>query len=162
MEGYDHKLGDLFDYILQFLLTLESAGNRFEDIKEAYVRDLRTWKDEEPSVHASDYLEYLLSSKLYLNDDLLHALDGKVFSQPKPSLLAITFLMLGVKFVYRSYSICSVGLRKEIFLNCEVAVANLWKLYRESKEFVYIVFFICSHATAVIIYNFVGSISYSC
>ena len=76
VSGYDHKIGMFFDYILKFLVNFSSAGNRFEDIKEAYVRNLKNWKDEDPSTHASDYLNNLLSSHSFTNDELLACVDG--------------------------------------------------------------------------------------
>ena len=74
--------GMFFLQILKFLVNFSSVAHtllemeRFENIKEAYIRALKNYENADPSTHASDYLSCLLSSHAFSNDELLSAVDG--------------------------------------------------------------------------------------
>ena len=100
-----------------------------------------------------------MANKLYLNDDLLDALDGNLL----PSICSLSFscfqIFLNSSYLCRSDLVSSDVLCEEIFCKCKVTMANLWKLYGESKRFVHTVVYFLMQA---VVMTFAGSSGYSC
>ncbi|CAG7838561.1 unnamed protein product [Allacma fusca] len=94
-DGYNDKLEQLFYFLLDFLLNFNSVGPRFEAIKEAFVRELRNWKDEDPSTHASAYLSSLSFNVIYSNAERLEAVNELT---PENLILFAKKLLASVKF----------------------------------------------------------------
>ena len=78
-HGYDCKLANFFDYVLNSLFHFCSVGKvgiHFKDIKEEYIQHLADWKDEEPYIHGIEYVWELLNSHTWSPEQLLTAMNN--------------------------------------------------------------------------------------
>ncbi|XP_015174662.1 PREDICTED: insulin-degrading enzyme isoform X1 [Polistes dominula] len=73
IEGYDHKLSVLLTKIISSMVNFKFAPERFEILKENYIRELRNFNTEQPYQHAVYYLAALLVEQTWMKDDLLEA-----------------------------------------------------------------------------------------
>ncbi|CAG7724486.1 unnamed protein product [Allacma fusca] len=78
VHGYDNKIHLYFNTVLGSLFQFCSTGKvsiRFQDIKEACRENLNNWRNEEPYIHAMEYVRELLNSHTWNPEQLLLALN---------------------------------------------------------------------------------------
>jgi insulysin len=80
VNGYDHKLGLLLDKVIEKLVDFEMSTQRFEVLKDFYVRSLKNWEDKQPYSHAYYYSDYILGEKEYSKQELLSATQGRIMT----------------------------------------------------------------------------------
>ncbi|XP_014603217.1 PREDICTED: insulin-degrading enzyme isoform X1 [Polistes canadensis] len=73
IEGYDHKLSVLLTKIINSMVNFKFAPERFEILKENYIRELKNFNTEQPYQHAVYYLAALLVEQTWMKDELLEA-----------------------------------------------------------------------------------------
>ncbi|ELU09335.1 hypothetical protein CAPTEDRAFT_155510 [Capitella teleta] len=73
MGGYSHKQAILLQRILDKMTTFQVDQQRFNILKEKYVRGLKNFKAEQPHQHAIYYTTLLLSEQLWTKEELLEA-----------------------------------------------------------------------------------------
>lgn len=73
IEGYDHKLSVLLTKIIHSMVNFKFAPERFEILKENYIRELKNFNTEQPYQHAVYYLAALLIEQTWMKDELLEA-----------------------------------------------------------------------------------------
>ncbi|XP_032664480.1 insulin-degrading enzyme isoform X2 [Odontomachus brunneus] len=71
--GYDDKQHLLLEKIVDRMLNLKIDPERFEILKEDYIRDLKNFGAEQPYHHAIYYLALLLAEQAWTKNELLHA-----------------------------------------------------------------------------------------
>ncbi|CAL8128505.1 unnamed protein product [Orchesella dallaii] len=75
VSGYDHKLGLLLNRVFEKIVEFNVDPQRFEVLKDVYLRELKNFEDEQPYVHASYYMTYLLRERRWSNQELLNAME---------------------------------------------------------------------------------------
>ncbi|XP_014470958.1 PREDICTED: insulin-degrading enzyme isoform X1 [Dinoponera quadriceps] len=71
--GYDDKQHLLLEKIVDRMLNLKINPERFEILKEDYIRDLKNFAAEQPYHHAIYYLALLLAEQAWTKNELLDA-----------------------------------------------------------------------------------------
>ncbi|KAI4475823.1 hypothetical protein M0802_015013 [Mischocyttarus mexicanus] len=71
--GYDHKISVLLTKIISNMVHFTFNTDRFEILKENYIRELKNFKAEQPYQHAVYYLAALLAEQVWMKDELLQA-----------------------------------------------------------------------------------------
>ncbi|ODN05282.1 Insulin-degrading enzyme [Orchesella cincta] len=75
VNGYDHKLGLLLNRVFEKIVDFNVDPQRFEVLKDFYLRTLKNFEDEQPYSHASYYMTYLLRERRWSNQELLNAME---------------------------------------------------------------------------------------
>jgi len=75
LEGFSQKQSCLLEKILAKMKSLEIDENRFEILKDNYVRSLKNFKVEQPSIQAGYFLSALLSEKSWLQSEKLEVVN---------------------------------------------------------------------------------------
>ncbi|KAL7290058.1 hypothetical protein TKK_0015787 [Trichogramma kaykai] len=73
MSGYDHKLDVLLEKVMERLMNFDYEEERFEILKENYIRNLKNFEAEQPYQHVAYYLAVLLSEQVWVKNELLNA-----------------------------------------------------------------------------------------
>ena len=73
IRGYQQKQSVLLERIITNLKSFVVNKDRFEVLKEAYVRALKNFEMDQPHSHASYRSEVILSEKIWTKDELLES-----------------------------------------------------------------------------------------
>ncbi|XP_063697164.1 insulin-degrading enzyme [Culicoides brevitarsis] len=73
ISGYSEKQGILLEKVLENLFNFKIDPQRFEIIKEKYIRGLKNFKAEQPYSHAIYYLALMLTEVSWTKTELLEA-----------------------------------------------------------------------------------------
>ncbi|KAI0220840.1 Insulin-degrading enzyme [Lamellibrachia satsuma] len=101
IRGYSHKQHILLQKIMDKMTMNEIDAQRFNIIKENYIRSMNNFRAEQPHQHAVYYTTVIVSEQLWTKEELLDATDEVTIDRLKafvPQLLSrlhIDFLVYG-------------------------------------------------------------------
>ncbi|KAK2177670.1 hypothetical protein NP493_586g01027 [Ridgeia piscesae] len=101
IRGYSHKQHILLQKIMDKMTTFEINTQRFNIIKENYIRSMNNFRAEQPHQHAVYYTSMIVSEQLWTKEELLDAAEElsierlKAFIPQLLSRLHIDFLVYG-------------------------------------------------------------------
>ncbi|XP_043206057.1 insulin-degrading enzyme-like [Amphibalanus amphitrite] len=75
VAGFSHKLDVLLRKVMDVLVDFKVDRERFDILKEKYLRSLRNFSAEQPYVHAAHKMHVVLSEKYWEDEDLLEVAD---------------------------------------------------------------------------------------
>ena len=78
LSGFSQKQRVLLRRLVERLVSLEPNPERFEVLKEAYMRDLRSWAKEQPYKHAMYYTNLLLTQRGWSKAQILAAAEKEL------------------------------------------------------------------------------------
>ncbi|KAJ1521592.1 hypothetical protein ONE63_003243 [Megalurothrips usitatus] len=79
LEGYSSKQHVLLDKIVEKMVNFEVDPQRFDILKENYMRTLRNFKLEQPHSHAMYFLYMLMFYAQWTKEELMDSLEGLTF-----------------------------------------------------------------------------------
>lgn len=74
IDGYSHKQNIFLETILEKTFRFKVDKKRFEDIFDAYLTDLKSFKYDKPQHVAIYYLEVILKEQMWTNEELISAM----------------------------------------------------------------------------------------
>lgn len=74
IDGFSHKQDIFLETLLEKTFRYKVDKNRFEDIYDAYLSDLKSFKSDKPQQVAIYYLGILLTECAFRNEDLIEAM----------------------------------------------------------------------------------------
>ena len=80
IDGYHDKQHIFLETIMQKMTKFTTDPNRFDVLKDEYVRALKNFQAEEPCEHAEFYTDLLLSEQIWTYEELLEATDDLTVS----------------------------------------------------------------------------------
>ncbi|CAH1784511.1 unnamed protein product [Owenia fusiformis] len=75
LSGYSDKQSTLLQKIMDILTSFRIDPQRYEIIKESYIRSLQNFRAEQPHQHAIYYTSMLMSEAYWTKEELLEAID---------------------------------------------------------------------------------------
>ena len=75
IDGYHNKQHIFLETIMQKVTRFATDPNRFDVLKDEYIRVLKNFQAEEPCEHAEFYTDLLLSEQMWTYDELLDTAD---------------------------------------------------------------------------------------
>ncbi|KJE93448.1 insulin degrading enzyme, variant 1 [Capsaspora owczarzaki ATCC 30864] len=75
VDGYSHQLPLLVERIFDRLGSFKTNANRFEEVKDAYTRELKNFSAEQPSSQVTYLSSFLLSERIWNHEQKLAELE---------------------------------------------------------------------------------------
>lgn len=94
-KGYNDKLFLLLQKVMEKMTSFEIDPQRFEVLKENYIRGLKNFRAEQPHQHAIYYTAVLTSETMWTKEELLDATEEVTIDRLKqfiPQLLSYVYL----------------------------------------------------------------------
>lgn len=84
--GFNHKIKNLLDKIIDRIINITFERERFEAIKDEVKQSLQNFRREIPYEMATNVVPYLIAEHQWNKDELLTCIDGNFSQREKRKL----------------------------------------------------------------------------
>jgi len=98
VKGYNDKLPNLLQKLVEKLTNFTVDSQRFKILKESYVRALQNFRAEQPYQHATYHTNMLLAERAWSKQDLLNATED-LTAESLQAFIPFLFSQLHLEFL---------------------------------------------------------------